>query len=191
MSLHSLSILACTYQFQVLSIQNWTLSSRGTRQAPWQTGACPSWRIKLCRAWGHNNRLEVTPKCWAKLSHGDSRRFFYRATANSMPKTKKPTRNGWNPFLFQIKAQFRLQDSVFREENLSDFWHRGVRKATAQKHVTHHWRGAKQGPKRKRAKSKTRSRLRPEDSVCVDVIRFFHIADFEITALIPHHDIFW
>ena len=43
----------------------------------------------LANAWESCRQLEAIPKYETKLSHGDFRRFFYKATVNSMPKNKR------------------------------------------------------------------------------------------------------
>jgi hypothetical protein len=49
-------------------------------------------------------QLEAIPKYEAKLSHGDFRGFFYRATVNSMPKTERLNRTGLKRFFSEIRA---------------------------------------------------------------------------------------
>jgi len=80
-----------------------------------QTWASLSYARESCR------QLEATPKYQAKFSHGDFRRFFYKATVNSMPKNKKLDGTGREGLFSEIKAQFKPFHFVSDEQNRPSF----------------------------------------------------------------------
>jgi len=51
-----------------------------------------------------DKKPEPISKYEVKLSHGDFRRFFYKATVNSMPKAERLDRTGLKRFFSAIRA---------------------------------------------------------------------------------------
>lgn len=107
-------------------------------------------------------QLEAISKYEAELSHGDFRRFFYKATVNSMPKNRKLDGTGREGLFSEIKAQFKTFNSVSDEQNRPSFYQQGLRTTSASKHSICCEKGRKNWPNRKTAQSETRSRRQQE-----------------------------